>query len=152
MAEGFLKAALAKDPGLSSKFNTSSAGISSYEGDRASSNSIDVMMSEWKIDISNHTASPLNKKETDKAFLILTMTKHQKESVITAYPDARGKTYTLKEFTCNGQICTNSIQHDNSLDISDPYGKPLHIYSCCAREIKKAVDIVLTLINQYYKI
>ena len=143
MAEGFMKAALAKDPELSSRFCTSSAGITSYAGDRASSNSIEVMLSNWKIDIARHTAVSLNKKEVSEAFLILTMTRHQKGSVIASYPEAGEKIYTLKEFTCINKLSANNTEYDCSLDITDPYGKPLHEYYQCASEIKEAVDDLL---------
>lgn len=141
MAEGFMKAALAKDPQLSSRFHASSAGIFAYPGDRASSHSREAMLSDWKIDISGHAASALNEKAVFEAFLILTMTLSQKESILSEYPEAIGKTYTLKEFIENGQSRTY-YSRDNlrSLDISDPYGKALAIYSRCAMEIKEAVD------------
>lgn len=144
-----MRSALESDPELSSGFSASSAGISILSGDRAGSHSIDVMMSEWKIDISGHAASALDGKEIFDAFLILTMTGQQKEYLISRYPEAIGKTFTLKEFVKNGQAGTyHSQNHSGSLDITDPYGSPIHTYSLCAREIKEAVEKLTGIIKK----
>ena len=144
-----MRAALKKDPELSSGFCTSSAGISAFPGDGASRHSIDVMLSEWEIDISSHAASALDEKKIFDAFLILTMTGHQKEYLLTEYPEAGGKTYTLKEFTGNGQTHADYSQDYRCCpDITDPYGRPIHLYSQCAREIKEAVDKLIDIIKK----
>jgi len=144
-----MRAALKNDRELSSRFITSSAGISAYPGDHASRHSMDVMLSEWKIDISSHAACPLNEKEVSDAFLILTMTRHQKEYITSEYPEAKVKTYTLKEFARDRQVGNYYSQDYSSIpDITDPYGKPLHIYSRCAGEIKEAVDKLVDIIKK----
>ncbi len=149
MAEAFLKAALAKDPQLSSNFSASSAGISVYPGDSASSHSMNVMLSEWKIDISGHTASAISEKKIYEAFIILTMTWQQKEFILSRFPEAIGKTYTLKEFAMNGQLHGDYMQdYTRGLDITDPYGSPIHLYSRCALEIKAAVDKLADIIKK----
>lgn len=131
-----MKAALASQPAKSADFSASSAGILPVENDRANRHSIDVMLSEWSIDISGHYASAINSRKVSEAFLILTMTKHQKESIIASYPEAKGKTFALKEFVCGTQF-------KYSLDIDDPFGRPLTVYSSCAAEIKEAIDELL---------
>lgn len=149
MAEGFMKAALEKDPQLASMFCTASAGISAYPGDRASLHSRSVMLSDWKIDISSHIASSLDQKAVLDAFLILTMTLHQKEYILSEYPDAIRKTYTLKEFAANGQAHLSYFEDGRSgFDITDPYGGPLHVYSRCAGEIKEVVDKLTNIIKK----
>ena len=148
MAEGFLKAALAKDPQLSSRFSVSSAGVSAYPGDSASSHSMNVMLSEWQIDISGHTASTLNEKKIYEAYVILTMTWQQKEFILSRFPEAIGKTCTLKEFVMNGQLHADYMQdYTRGLDITDPYGSPIQLYSQCALEIKEAVDKLADVIT-----
>lgn len=148
MAEGFLKAGLQRDEKLSCNFSVSSAGIYAYEGECASSNSISIMHDDWDIDISSHVTKSLNKEIVDNAFLILTMTRQQKEAILSKYPYVDGKLFTLKEFAGGKQTSQDFEQYDYTLDITDPFGMPSHIYSICADEIREAVEKLLNkLVN-----
>lgn len=129
MAESFLKSRLEKDPSLFGQFSASSAGISAYEGDSASSEAASVMRSEWALDISGHRSTTLSEKHIKDSFLVLTMTRNQKDYIISSFPAAADKTYTLSEFT-----------DESALDILDPYGRTLSYYNKCAVEIKQAVE------------
>lgn len=149
MAEGFLRAGLKEDRDLSERFTVSSAGISVYPGDGASPNSIDVLRSEWNIDISNHIASPVNKDDIADAFLILTMTRQQKKAIEAMYPEARGKIHTLKEFACEKTADPDYEQYDYTLDIMDPYGMPPGVYGVCAREIKAAIEKLASILKNF---
>lgn len=139
MAEAFLKAALNADKRLSEKYTVSSAGISVYPGDAASRNSLEVMKSEWNIDISEHIASPITEQAVDRAFLILTMTLQQKEALISMFPASARKVRTLKEYVNDSPSPSGYSRYDRALDITDPYGMPAHVYSLCAHEINAAV-------------
>lgn len=146
MAEGFFKSILAGNEVLKD-YTVSSAGIYAYEGDNASSNSIKIMNKEWNIDISKHTATILTGQAVDDAFLILTMTKQQKEEILSIHPTAANKLFTLKEFA-NGRQTTRELQdYDYTLDIIDPFGLPEHFYSICAKEIKDSVEKLTILLE-----
>ncbi len=140
MAEGIFKAVVGKDDKLRGKYTVSSAGVSAYPGDSASGHSIKVLKDEWDIDISTHRSSPMNAEAVRGSDLILTMTRSHKDAVLSQFPEAAHKTYTLKEFASE-QAPDRQIQDYNyMLDILDPYGMPLHIYRKCAYEIKDSVD------------
>lgn len=147
MAEGFLKDALKKDESLSKSYTSSSAGISAYDGDRASTNSIKALQYGWNIDISRHSAESTNKVNIYDAFLILTMTRQQKHVLEQQYPSAMQKIFTLKEYTKGRRTSPGSEQYDFTLDIIDPFGMNLDVYCSCAREIKESVDILVNMLK-----
>lgn len=146
MAEAFMSMAIENDPKLKNSYKAASAGISAYPGDRASAHSMDVMLLEWKIDISGHMAAQFDEAAAGDAFLILTMTRSQKDYILAEYPDAAGKTFTLKEFVQMHQGENSTKRYHTTPDITDPYGGPISIYNRCAEEIKEAVDILADII------
>lgn len=143
MAEGFLRFQLENEPSLSNQFSVASAGISAYDGDGASREATSLMQSGWGIDISEHRSTALSEDLIDDSFLILTMTRSQKDYIITLYPDTRDKTFALKEFGKENYLSPFQEQYDYSIDIPDPYGRPLQSYSQCADEISKAVKVLV---------
>jgi len=139
MAEGIFKAELAKEKRLVNEFSTSSAGISACDGEPASQNAVKAMMDLWSLDISGHKARLLKKEHVDDAFLILTMTKSHKHALLTLFPEAENKTFTLKEFAHGAEMPEKSHNTVLDLDIRDPYGMSVEVYKKCAIEIKDAV-------------
>ena len=146
MAEAFMNSAFAAEPVLKESFLAVSAGISAYPGDRASAHSVNVMLMEWNIDVSGHSAALLDEATIEDAFLVLAMTHSQKNYILAEYPGASGKTFTLKEFVRMRQQ-GNMYGSHSAPDITDPFGKPVHIYSLCAIEIKEAVDNLLEILK-----
>ncbi|MCX8129570.1 MAG: low molecular weight protein arginine phosphatase [Clostridia bacterium] len=148
MAEGILKAALEKDEVLKEKYEIASAGVHAYDGDCASANAVSVLKDVWNIDISRHRSRQLNSKQVNDAFLVLTMTRGHKEAILSQYPDAESKVYTLKEFVAS-DIPDKGIEPYNfSLDITDPFGMPVQLYKRCADEIKSAIDKLIQIIRK----
>jgi len=145
MAEGFFKETISMDNRLKGRYCCSSAGILALDGDIASRNSILVLKNLWDINISDHVARRIDLEELKAAYLILTMTKGHKETILSIYPKYIEKVFTLKEFV---EEKTEGIC---DMDIMDPYGMSLETYEICAKEIKEAVD-KLTHKLQYYKI
>ncbi len=143
MAEAFMKSALASDAELSEKIIVSSAGISAFDGDTASKESIEVMKSIWGIDVSSHRATTLKKADIDESNLILTMTRAHKRFLASMYPEAKDKIFTLKEFALDIDDSDFSGEYNFGLDITDPYGKPVQVYKKCAEEIKYIIDKLL---------
>ena len=148
MAEGLFRAALEKDAELAGQFVAASAGIAAYDGDPASQNSIISLKEGWGIDIGSHRARSLNYEDIAEAYLILTMTRGHKEAILSRFPEAGPKIFTLKEFVMDSPSESQNGEGAYALDISDPYGMPLQVYKSCAEEIKKAVDkLILKLKN-----
>ncbi len=123
MAEGIMNY-LISSKRLNDKITCSSAGIAAFTGDTASEYAISVLKNEWKIDISEHRSRQATKYDLDRADIILTMTKHHKNQIISLSSEYQDKVYTLKEHTgtCDG-------------DIVDPYGQAYTAYKACASEL-----------------
>ncbi|MBU5310705.1 low molecular weight protein arginine phosphatase [Tissierella carlieri] len=128
MAEGILKS-IAKEKKLS--LEVKSAGISVFDGDNASRNSIEAMK-KIGIDISKHKARQLHRDLVDEADLILTMSKPHKEIIISNFPSAKDKIFALLEYV-----------YKIDKDIADPYGGNLLLYEHIREEIYKAIKKII---------
>ncbi len=124
MAEGILKF-IAKKNNLS--LEVKSAGISVFDGDNASKNSIDAMK-KIGIDISDHEARQLHRDMVDEADLILTMARSHKEFILSNFPSSKDKIYTLLEYA-----------YKIDKDVADPYGGRLSLYEHTRDEIYQAI-------------
>ena len=137
MAEAIFKDMLKNTKKGKDSINVLSAGISAVEGESASRYAIQVM-SEQGIDLTCHRAKLLTLEMVNKADFILTMTSGHKMAVMVMYPNAHGKTFTLKEYA--RRMNKNSINDGYSnLDIPDPYGQSIEVYRQCAKQIKQEI-------------
>ena len=125
MAEAILKSR--NLPGVEVK----SAGIYAQTGSAASENTKRVL-AEYGIEFDTHQASMLNGELVRWTSYILTMTISHKAAVISMFPDAAGKTFTLKEF---------AIGIENS-DIVDPFGGPIERYRSTYNELNEMISQV----------
>jgi len=121
MAEAILKSKNIPD------LEVKSAGIFAAEGSAASTNAGKVL-TENEIDF-NHQSTQLSAKEIDWATVVLTMTASHKDAVLSHFPQASEKTFTLSEFSGK-----------DSQDIADPYGGSIEIYRAAFAEIKDAIE------------
>ena len=144
MAEGIFNHAVSRREDLAGRFASFSAGLSADEGEPASENSIKVLRDEWGIDISEHRSRRLDGCDVEAACLVLAMTRGHKDALMSAFPIARQKTFTLKEYALfAGQRSCCPQEYDYAFDIPDPYGGSLQVYKICAWEIKEAVGRLL---------
>lgn len=90
MAEAILKSRLI--PGVEVK----SAGVFAADGSEASANTKSVL-EENGISL-QHQSSSMSEDLIDWATYILTMTAGHKNTILSMFPGAEGKTFTLKEF------------------------------------------------------
>lgn len=97
MAEGILKKMLKEKGSKYEDIQVISAGISAVDGDPPSEFALSAL-EEQGIDISKHSAKQLSAKMIDDADLILTMTVAHKNMILSIIPEAKEKTYTLKEY------------------------------------------------------
>ena len=74
-----------------------SAGLAAREGEPATPAAVQAL-AEMGLDLSSHSARQLTATMVREAELILTMTAGHKEYILQKYPEARGKTFTLKEY------------------------------------------------------
>ena len=81
------------------------------------------------LDVSKHKSRKLKEEEVERADLIITMERKQKEKVLSRYSSAKGKVFTLKEIS--GVI--------GSSDIKDPAGSSPEDFEACVREIEECL-------------
>ena len=146
MATGFFNTfAMREQPSFD--YEATSAGLSTYGSTPASTNAIRAMKESWGIDISAHRSRMLTDKDVNEAFLLLTMTRSHKHYILSEFPGAYGKVFTLKEYvremTEAPDKSGSSGSQAFSADISDPYGGSLQGYQQCAREIMQAVVLLV---------
>lgn len=112
----------------------SSCGTSAVTGDVSTQNAISCMK-EYGVDLRKHKANSMFDIDVENYDLILCMTEQHKYSFLAFYPKMKDKVFTLKEYVL-GKDITN-------VDIDDPWGYGINIYSSCAKEIVDCVDKLL---------
>ncbi|MEH6986651.1 low molecular weight protein arginine phosphatase [Cytobacillus firmus] len=128
MAEAILKSR--SIPGVEVK----SAGVYAADGSKASENTKSVL-EENGIPL-QHQSSSMSEELIDWATYILTMTAGHKNTVLSMFPGAGGKTFTLKEFA------------GASGDIIDPYGGPVEIYRSTFKDLTEAIEQILNRVKR----
>ncbi|MDY6795040.1 MAG: hypothetical protein SWK76_07145 [Actinomycetota bacterium] len=108
MAEFFMREGLAgvnQEAGV----RLSSAGLDAEEGIKPPSEIVDVMR-DYHLDIAEHRAHRLNRGDVDEADLILTMTLHNSQRLLTGYQESVDRVYTLREFVVEGEKKSRGLQ------------------------------------------
>jgi len=144
MAEAVFKKFIQKSDILASQYTACSAGISAFDGSPASTDAVKVLKSKWNIDIRGHRSQSLNAQLVENAFLIFSMTRNQKEIILSNFPQAAEKIFIFKEYTGTGNIDIKSAD----IDIYDPFGKGYEVYEQCADEIQRNIDILICKFNK----
>ena len=117
--------------------SSSSAGMSAALDSFASKYAVQILRNKYRVNILGRKATQVQDYMIKEADLILTMTSSIKYVLNKRYGECRDKIFTLKEYS--GEI--------SSLDISDPYGGDIEVYSVCHFEIEKCIKKVLEKIN-----
>jgi len=113
-----------------------SAGIFAIDGSEASTNT-KIVLDEHGIP-HNHKSAMLTDELVEWADFILTMTMGHKSTVLTMFPNAQDKTFTLKEFA----------KIDGYQDVADPYGGPVDVYRYSFKEIKEAIENIADILKE----
>ncbi|PYF07531.1 low molecular weight protein arginine phosphatase [Ureibacillus chungkukjangi] len=108
-----------------------SAGIYAMEGGEISENAKAVLEQE-QISFS-HITSQVKQEDIEWADLILTMTLAHKNMILLSFPNAQGKTFTLKEY----------VVPFSSKDVSDPFGGDIATYKQTYLELNRLIDELL---------
>ncbi|MBP2243014.1 protein-tyrosine phosphatase [Cytobacillus eiseniae] len=133
MAEAILKNHL---PNVEVK----SAGVYAMDGSAASENTIKVLAEEGIL-FNQHQSAMMNEQLVNWTSYILTMTLSHKAAVLSMYPAAAGKTYTLKEFA----------GESGNPDIMDPFGGPLMSYRDTYKELNEMIRKITPILQKDYK-
>ncbi len=99
------------------------------------------IMKEYGIDISSHKTKSLSKDLIDGADLILVMERKHRKRVRELNPEAKNKTFLLKEFAPDKE----------NLEIRDPIGLSDRVYKEIAEEIKGTLQEALPGILEYLR-
>ncbi|MCK9443989.1 MAG: low molecular weight protein arginine phosphatase [Tissierellaceae bacterium] len=124
MAEGILKSIVHKEK---LDIVVKSAGINTFNGGKASKNSIKAMEN-IGLDISGHKSRQIDETLIKEADLILTMGSSHRDSLLSFYPDSQGKTFTLI-----------NLAYGVEKDVADPYGQSLYVYEHTRDAIQQAI-------------
>lgn len=106
------------------------AGVMTVTGLRASQEAQQVMEA-VEVDLSRHRSSQLTPESIRRADLILGMSPLHVQHALRESPEARGKTFLLKEFARSDL---------KNIQISDPMGCTLEVFKKCFKEIRQACD------------
>ena len=109
----------------SSKIKVHSAGLRAMSGFLADPLAVEIMKS-VNIDISGHIARQLTEDLVFGADLILVMTSEQKTQLEIEFPSSRGRVHRLGKW--------------ESIDIIDPYKRPLAIFEQSFSSLVQSVD------------
>lgn len=115
-----------------------SAGTWGQEGNPPTREAMAVA-AERGLDIEDYQASPLTAGLIDRADLILAMTREHRDEVVRMAPEARAKTFTLKELAAD----LSGLPPPSDPDVPDPVGLGVAAYREVAEEIEEAVDVVV---------
>lgn len=113
-----------------------SAGLSAAEGSPASFNAIRAMEDYPGADLSCHRSGRLTRNDVEEASLILTMEQFHRQMILSMYPEAYQKVFTLKEYV-----------YGTDGDIADPYGGDETEYRHCAAIISQAVENLIEMLK-----
>ncbi|WP_031406646.1 low molecular weight protein arginine phosphatase [Geobacillus vulcani] len=104
-----------------------SAGVFAAEGSEASVHAKTVLKEKGIEAV--HRSSQLKKEHIDWATHVLAMTSGHKEMIVERFPEAKDKTFTLKQFVSG-----------TDGDIADPFGGPVEAYRAARDELEKLID------------
>jgi protein-tyrosine-phosphatase len=114
-----------------SDFEILSRGLSVAETGAPMSGGAQAAMRAYGAESSGHAALPLGASDVIWADVILTMTSGQAQALLSRYPAAKGKVFTLGEYSGVGG------------EIADPYGGDDASYRAAAAQISAGVDAAL---------
>ena len=113
-----------------------SCGVFAYNGDRPTSQGIEVMKS-YEVDLTSHRATNIHNSNIEDMDIILCATTSHKNNVINMYPNLEEKIFTMKEYVGYNK---------EDFDIDDPWGLSTKVYENCAREIDDCIEKIINKI------
>ncbi|HJV45245.1 MAG TPA: low molecular weight protein arginine phosphatase [Bacillota bacterium] len=130
MAEGMMRQ-LAALHGL--EMEVKSAGVFAMVGAPASSHT-DTILRNRGIDDFFHSSQTVTPELIEWSDLILTMTTSHKDILLSYFPAAIPKTFTIKEYVIN----------EENGDVTDPFGGPLEAYQETEKELNEILNKMIT--------
>ena len=136
MAEYLLRKWLGPDSG----WDVASAGVSAFDGERASAGAVRAMEEE-KLDISGHRSQYLTQAHIDGSDLIVVMTAAHQQAVLQRFPRAADRVVLLNKFS----------HRRPGEDVPDPFGMRADVYRTIRDEIEAAMPDLVLHVHGLYK-
>lgn len=109
-----------------------SAGLQAWPGEPAAREAIRAVQHLKGVDLSAHTAQPVQQLDLSEFDWVLAMNKRQRDQLIQHFPDQRDQIRTLGE-----------LSGEPDLEIMDPFGLPQAFYDQTAELLLHLVDAFL---------
>ena len=139
MAEKLLQLALYAEDAPLKDLTVVSAGVAAGYGDPASTNSVRALQ-KVGLDLDHHKSQPVTSDLLDRAFAIFGMTHSHLDVLRAYYPEIADRTYLFREFIGGGA----------EIEIPDPFGGPLPLYTECLDSMVEAIPSLITYLKSQY--
>ncbi|WP_309386652.1 low molecular weight protein arginine phosphatase [Cerasicoccus frondis] len=139
MGERLLAHGLAAEDSPLNKLKVVSAGISAYNGDPASLNSVKAL-STVGLDLRNHRSQQISQDLLDRAFAVFCMTQTHRTLIEVHFEHIPKHMYLFREL----------IGGDASVEIPDPFGRDLPEYELCRDSMVEAIPSLLKFLREQY--
>lgn len=140
MAAALLRHAIAAEPEPIKNIAVTSAGVSAFNGDAASLNSIKTAKNVG-LDITDHKSRSLTQAMIDDSFAVLCMTESHRVQLEYHFKKTTPHVYLFRELMKPGQ----------DIEIPDPYGMDLPAYETCRDSMVEAIPSILEFIRREYQ-
>ena len=128
MAERLLAHALKAEEGPLRSIPVISAGVSSYEGNNASNNSV-LAMKKVGLDLSGHCSQSVSQEIVDGSWVIFCMTDSHKYLLHKFFPNIKAPVVLFRQF----------LDSSAETQVTDPYGMNLDVYENCRDNLVEAL-------------
>ncbi|GHC08375.1 low molecular weight protein arginine phosphatase [Cerasicoccus arenae] len=139
MGERMLAHGLAAEPPPLDRLKVVSAGISAYDGDPASVNSVRALKSVG-LNLSDHKSQQISQELLDKAFAIFCMTQTHRTLIEVHFDHVPRHLYLFREL----------MSGDAGIEIPDPFGRELREYEACRDSMVEAIPSLLNFLREHY--
>tara|TARA_B100001248_G_scaffold241598_1_gene208367 strand:- start:40855 stop:41361 length:507 start_codon:yes stop_codon:yes gene_type:complete len=139
VAEALLQRALVAQGEALSAIPVISAGVTAFNGDRPSMNSVRVL-EKLGIDISAHRSQCLTQEIVERSFAIFGMTANHCIAIETQYRNPPAHVYLMRHFM------NNTFEKE----VPDPFGMAVETYEACHHAMEEAIPSIVEFIKKEY--
>lgn len=140
LAEVLLQHALGAEKEPLSSLKVTSAGVSAFQGDQASLNSVKVAQTVG-LDLSRHSSQPLTQALIDSSFAVFCMTESHRMLLEMQFKKTTPHIYLFRELMGGAA---------SEQEIPDPYGQNLPAYEACRDNMVEAIPSILSFLRKQY--
>lgn len=115
---------------------TISAGISAFDGDFPSPNSVKVLK-DCGLDLNGHRTRSLTQQIIDQSLVIFCMTNIHRKIILNEFDVKDCPIYLMREFMASSQ----------NKDIPDPFGQNLEVYKACRDNLVEAIPSIINFLK-----